>query len=455
MIKKIRRIFYGKIKDEDNKELVKGGTFAFIMKITGMGFNYLFVFVLARLYGATGSGIYSIFQTVLQVFANFGKLGYDILMVREVAQYNAKNQWGSIKDLYFKVIRVNIIASISCSLVLYFSANWIASTIFLKPALCQYFQICALGILPIVLHSVHADCFRGMKKILLYSFFQNVLTISIAGILLCASWFIIHDRKVPITVFLIAVSISSTISAWFWWKKSPMLEGGEGEKIILSEKTKIAFSLFLTALLQVVRGWTDTIFLGRYYTEADVGIYKVAFRIATITSLTLTAFLLTVAPKIAELHAKGEMKRLAVVVQNTTKLIFWTSAPPLILFIIFPKFFLGVFGQDFLIGAVALMILSIGQFINAATGPVGNLLMMTGKQDVNRNIVIGTTIFTVILNAIVIPKYGIIGAAVVNVIGIFLYNIIPFILVKRYFGFYTFDAKHIFSFRKKGFLKQT
>ena len=89
-----------------------------MMKITGMGFNYVFVFVLARMYGATGSGIYSIFQTVFQFFANFGKLGYDILMVREIAQYNAKNQWGSIKELYFKVIRVNIIASIICSLVL-------------------------------------------------------------------------------------------------------------------------------------------------------------------------------------------------------------------------------------------------------------------------------------------------------------------------------------------------
>lgn len=455
MKKKLRRIFTGKIQGEDNKELVKGGAYAFIMKIAGMGFNYVFVFVLARMYGATGSGIYSIFQTVIQFFANFGKLGYDILMVREVAQYNAKNQWGSIKELYFKVIRVNIIASVICSVVLYFSADWIASAIFLKPTLSKYFQIGALGILPMVMHAVHADCFRGMKKILIYSFFQNVSTIAITGILLCASYFFIHDRRVPVSVYVISITASSILSVWYWWNKSPMIKGGEGEKIILSEKTKIAFSLFLTALLQVVRGWTDTIFLGRYYTEADVGVYKVAFRIATITSLTLTAFLLTVAPKIAELNAKGEMKRLAAVVQNTTKLIFWTSAPILICFILFPKFFMGIFGGDFLTGATVLMILSIGQFINAATGPVGNLLMMTGRQDANRNIVIFTTVFTVMLNAFVIPIFGITGAAVVNVIGIILYNVIPYILVKRYFGFYTFDIKHIFSFRRKGFLKQT
>ncbi|GDX51733.1 polysaccharide biosynthesis protein [Bacteroidota bacterium] len=455
MIEKFRKLFSEKIKGRDNKELVKGGALAFVMKIGGIGFNYVFVFVLARLYGARGSGIYSIFQTVFQFFANFGKLGYDILMVREIAQYNAKNQWGSIKELYFKVIRVNIIASIVCSFILYFSADWIATKLFLKPGLSTYFQISALGILPFVLHSVHADCFRGMKKIFYYSFFQNLIAIAIAGILLCASYFIIHDRRVPVTVFVISITISSIISFWFWWKKSPINSGGFGDKIIFSDKSKIAFSFFITALLQVIRGWTDTIFLGRYGTEADVGIYKVAFRISTITSLTLTAFLLTVAPKIAELHAKGELKRLAAVVQNTTKLIFWTSAPVLILFILFPYFFMGLFGNEFLVGEVALIILSFGQFINAATGPVGNLLMMTGKQDVNRNIVIATTVITVILNAVLIPIYGIIGAAIVNVIGTILFNVIPYFLVKRYFGFYTFDAKHIFSFKKKGFLKQS
>ena len=453
MLKRLRRKFGKKIKGADNKEVVRGGAFAFSMKITGMGFNYLFIFVLAHLYGALGTGIYNIFQTVFQFFANFGKLGFDILMVREVAQYNAKGQWGSIKKLYFKVISVNVVASILCSIAMFMSAGWVANHVFLKPHLRQYFEIGALGILPFVLHSVHADCFRGMKKILFYSFFQNVLVILISGMLLCVSYFIIHDKRVPIGIYVTAVTVASVFSAIAWWRKSPMAAGGVSSEFLFSDKFKVAFSLFLTALLQVVRGWADTIFLGRYYAEEDVGIYKTAFRISTITSLTLTAFLLTVAPKIAELHAKGEFKRLASVAQNTTKLIFWTSAPVLALLIVFPGFFMGLFGKEFIVGEIALMILAFGQFINAATGPVGNLLMMTGKQDVNRNIVLFTTALTVGLNAVVIPQYGVVGAAAVNAFGMILFNMIPFFFVKHYFGFYTFDAKHIFSLRRKDFLK--
>ncbi len=453
MIKRLKKIFSNKVKGNDNKEIVKGGAFTFIMKVVGMGFNYVWAFLLARLYGATGSGIFSIFQTVFQFFANFGKMGTDILMVREVAQYNAKGKWGAIKELYFKVIKVNVVAALVSSVAMFVSADFIAAKIFLKPGLAEYFKIGSIGMLPFVLHSLHVDCIRGMKRLLYFGFFQNVLTFSLMAIILSTSYFFIHDRRIPVALYAVAITISSCCSMYYWWNKTPMKAGGETEKIIFSAKMKVAFSLFITALLQVIRGWTDTIFLGRYGTEADVGVYKTAFKIATVTSLTLTAFLLTVAPKIAELYAKGEIKRLAIVSQNTTKLIFWTSAPVLILFIFFPQFFMGIFGKEFIVGDICLTILAIGQFINASTGPVGNLLIMTGKQDLNRNIVLVTTIITTILNAVIIPFYGIIGAASVNAFGIILFNVIPFFYVRYYYGFYTFDAKHIFSLNRKNFLK--
>ncbi|HAP00367.1 MAG TPA: hypothetical protein DCQ93_00435 [Bacteroidetes bacterium] len=466
MINKIEKKFRGAVKDKDNRDIVKGGSFAFINKVAGIGLNYIWTFLLAHMYGSKGTGAYNIFQTVFQFFSNFGKLGYDTLMMRETARYNAVKNWRAIRELYFKVLRVNVFAAIVCSALMFLSADLIAGKVFLKPGLAEFFRIGALAILPFVLHSLHVDCIRGMKRIFYFGFFQNVLTFGLLAIIISASWFIIHDRRVPVSVYIISISVSSACSFWYWFNKTPMskkkietmdenlTEENSHEKVVMSEKNKIAFSLFLTSLLQLIRGWSDTIFLGRFGTEEDVGVYKVAFKIATVTSLTLTAMLLTVAPKIAELHAKGELKRMGIVAQNTTKLIFWTSAPVLILFILFPQFFMGIFGDDFLKGNVCLIILALGQFVNACSGPVGNLLMMTGKQDLNRNIVFGTTVITVTLNAIFIPVYGIIGAAAVNALGLILFNVIPLLYVKHYYGFYTFDPKHIFSFSRKKFLKQ-
>ena len=52
------------------------------------------------------------------------------------------------------------------------------------------------------------------------------------------------------------------------------------------------------------------------------------------------------------------------------------------------KLAVAFFGEGFVKGSLALIILAIGQFINAATGPVNSLLIMTGKQKLNRNIII-------------------------------------------------------------------
>src|SRR6185295_15708781 len=112
----------------------------------------------------------------------------------------------------------------------------------------------------------------------------------------------------------------------------------------------------------------------------DVGIYRNAFKVAIITRIVLTAFLVPAAPKFAELFSQGKMNELARSAQFVTKIIFWCSAPILAVVILLAPFIMGIFGKEFVAGADALIILAIGQFINAATGPVSNILMMTGRQ---------------------------------------------------------------------------
>ncbi|MGA1863047.1 MATE family efflux transporter [Deferribacter thermophilus] len=103
-------------------------------------------------------------------------------------------------------------------------------------------------------------------------------------------------------------------------------------------------------------------------------------------------------PKFAEFWGKGDIKGLAKVAQQSTKLIFWTSFPILLFFLIFPKPILGIFGEEFKVGAIALMILTIGQFVNAAAGSVGYILQMTGHQKFHQNVVLIGAISNMILN---------------------------------------------------------
>ena len=122
--------------------------------------------------------------------------------------------------------------------------------------------------------------------------------------------------------------------------------------------------------------------------------------------------------------------------------------------IIGAPFIMGLFGDEFVSGSLPLIILAIGQFINAATGPVNNVLIMTGRQKLNRNIMVGATIVAVILDLILIPRFGAVGAACVNTGGVLIMNIIPFFLIKKYYGFYTLDIWDVFKVSPRQFLKE-
>jgi O-antigen/teichoic acid export membrane protein len=77
-----------------------------------------------------------------------------------------------------------------------------------------------------------------------------------------------------------------------------------------------------------------------------------------------------------------------------------------------------------------LMILTVGQFVNAAAGSVGYILQMTGHQKFHQNVILIGTIMNITLNWILIPVYGLVGAAIASAIGMIFWNVFFSIKVK-------------------------
>ena len=125
------------------------------------------------------------------------------------------------------------------------------------------------------------------------------------------------------------------------------------------------------------------------------------------------------------------------IVQQSTKTIFWVTFPVIILFLCFPKSILSAFGEEFKLAAMALIILSISKMFSAISGSVGTFLQMVGKQNVFQNILILTAVINIGLNYILIPKYGIDGAAFASAISGVIWNVLMIVYIKKNFGFYS------------------
>ena len=100
--------------------------------------------------------------------------------------------------------------------------------------------------------------------------------------------------------------------------------------------------------VQFIMAWTDKLMLGAINTPnvvngitnniEEVGIYYAAFKLSMFAAVSLMAVNSIASPKFAEMFAKGDMKGLKKVTQQSTKLIFWTSVVFLLLLLILKKY---------------------------------------------------------------------------------------------------------------------
>jgi len=201
---------------------------------------------------------------------------------------------------------------------------------------------------------------------------------------------------------------------------------------------KLSIPMMLSGTILFLLNWTDIFMLGAMVSSKEVGIYNAAFKIASLGLIVIMVFNVVIGPKIAELHNKNDLISLKKIVIRTTQLITLLTIPIFIILIIFRKEILSFFGSDFILGEVSLIILSISVLINAVSGNIDQVLNMTDHQKLMKNITIVCLIENVILNFILIPKYGINGAAMASLLTSISLNLISIYFIKKKLGFYTF-----------------
>jgi len=209
-----------------------------------------------------------------------------------------------------------------------------------------------------------------------------------------------------------------------------------------------ALPLLLLNSLRVINAQTDIIILGAVKGAEVAGIYAVANRGAGLIAFILVAVNAALAPTIASLYAAGDMRQLQHVITKSARIVLLISLPVGLSLILFGKWFLLLFGHGFIKGITALSILSIGQIVNAATGSVGILLVMTGyERDVS--IFTGVSgVLNVVLNIVLIPIWGLKGAATATASSMIVLNLMLAIWVYKRLGINPVSIIKINLFKK-------
>jgi O-antigen/teichoic acid export membrane protein len=217
--------------------------------------------------------------------------------------------------------------------------------------------------------------------------------------------------------------------------KQKMSPGETVHPMPVRQILSISLPMLMTATMSFVIGQTGVIMLGMFRPEADVGYYSIAVHLASLTTFVLSAINTMAAPKFSELFHTGKIDELFYVARKSTKLIFWTTTPILVFLILLGKPLLTIlYGPEFSVAYWAMFFLVLGQFVNSISGSTGYFMNMTGHQNIFRNVMLITALLNVTLNLVLIPQFGIIGAALTAMFCYVLWNSLLLLYIKIKYG---------------------
>ena len=422
----------GKLEgDRHLKDLIKGSATFFVIRVLGLLVAYAFTLFVTRKLGASAWGIFTICFTILQIVSAIGRLGLDTALLRFIAQYNAQGRREAAKYIYLKSISVVIPFSLLLSGGLYLLAPVLAGKIFGKEYLTPYIRLIAFAVLPFTLLYINSESLRALKRILEYAVCQNLLPFLVALLIIAGLFFFydeIHSLRIFIIIYVISIIISVLVSLIFIEKE---FRKKGTFKMSISHKHFFSIYIFMFASnsLNLMLSWTDTIMLGIFRSEEEVGIYSVVLRILLPFSIVWVAINSISAPKFAVLS--DNKKSLQGVVTKSTNLLFLISLSQTLIIFSMGEYILEFFGKEFGEGKYALFIISIGYLIKSFFGLSIDLMNMTNMHKYLFFINLSTFVLNIFINFIMIPVYGIVGAATSTMVSICVSSIARFIVIKN------------------------
>ena len=413
------------------------------VKLVGAAAGYALAWWVSRHEGAAAYGRFELALTVLTIGALAARLGLDGVLVKWLAATTAQGRVDLQRRLAVRALLVSVGVAWMLSGLLLAGLDVRLTSWLGDPAMAGLWPAVAAHLPVMAFWGMAAEGLRGLSRMRSYALLQPGMVMAGAVALL-----VLGDMNV-MQAYVWSLAASALLGAVLLVTALPRSrrdEGaGEGARAAAGEygwraMLTTGWPMLLSSAMFLVMSWTDTLLVGHFLEEDQVGIYRVAFRMAAVVTLVQAAVNSYAAPLFAERHASGDRAGLRAALRQTTLLNVAFSVPAFGVLVAVPAWWMGWFGEAFEAGATCLLWLAAGQVVNALCGPVMYLLNMTGHERPAQRIVWVAALGNLGLNLWAIPRFGIEGAAVATAFSMALWNVAAAVAVKRLLGLSVWDA---------------
>lgn len=431
--------------DKSLKIVVKGAGIIFIGMTLGHVLGAANQIILARFLGADAYGLFNLGLSLIGIFIVLATFGLSIGVTRFISYYQGRNNEGAIKGTIIFSFRFSLIMSIIFATILFLSSGQIANGIFKEERLCIVLQIFCIALFFMPLNDILSASFRGFKKpeYRVYTQDIGIKVIRISVFLIFAYFgYLLYGAVIAFVVsgFLI------TFASFYLLQKKLFPIFGSKIKSTSVGRSIFSFSLPLTlnTVSYIIILHSDKLLIGFFKISKDVGIYSAALGIASLLGFALASLGFIFLPEMSELFSRKKIFEFSQVYKFTTKWIILIISP-LFLFIAFfsKEIIMLLYGSEYVAGSTALVILALGFFVGSSVGLTFDALAAIGKTKLILFATVISAVTNVILNILLIPPFGIEGAAMGTMCGIAVRSILQLLFIHHSVGLHPYGKQYV------------
>ena len=396
--------------DQSLKKIVKGGGLILAGTFLGLAIQFLNKILIVRSISRADYGLLSLGLVLFSIAGAVSQGGFQLSVPRFLGYHRGKGDKERIRGIIRSAFETEISLGFIFSLFFFFGAGFIED-IFQEEGLKIVLIVFAFQ-LPLF-NAIHTctTVFRGFDNAKPEFYFNKLMLVSVRLLLLFIVVLVGPSLLNVLIAYLGTQVLTAVAAITYYYRKKP--ESLTGTTIPM-RKELLLFSLplFGTIFMGRLMKWTDVLMLGHFTTADMVGLYNGAIPISELMPVFLSSSGFISIPVLSSLYSQEKFSEMKKTYSIITKWIFSATFPMFLVVFLFPRVVLTFFfGPDYQDASTALRILATGYMFHALMGPNALNLVIFGRANLTMANTTAGLFINVLLNVLLIPLYGINGAA--------------------------------------------
>lgn len=388
---------------------VRGGIHSIILKLIYAAGQLALGVVLARVLQPIGLGHFAFIMALVQVLLVTAQWGIPTLLTREIAIRRIEASWAAI--------RTSILGGLTLAVLLgtTTAAIWLIFDRFTNAEHLSGIGFAVLLVPVMALAAVSSGALRGLGHPVASLLAEETLRPWLALGMIAIAFFAGRELDLldAFAIQLAAAVVALVLSIWLLARFVPAEVKAARSQWAVAASGLAGFPFLLQAGAQTLSLQTDTILLGLLTPGAPVGLYRTAAQIAEGLGVVLIGVATVLAPRLAEAHTDAQRLRMLLVYSHRAGVAL--MVPALVVAVVCgPQIITFLFGPQYIGASLSMQILVAGKVLYAAGAFGGLALAMIGRTWIAAGIAAAVIVINVILDLLLIPRFGIVGAAVAD-----------------------------------------